>query len=95
MPRHFERVVVIYLENQHIDAVMGNGFMKTLHREARFSVNTLEFTHPSQPNYIAMTAGIPCGVVDDLKHISTRRTSLICLRPKVYLESLYREPTRG
>jgi len=46
-----------------------------------------------------MTAGIPCGVVDDLKHDIDSTTSLICLRPKgitwkAYIENLPADKTK-
>jgi len=67
MTKAFDRILIIMLENQLVDAVVGNAFMKDLAGKGIFLSNYFGITHPSQPNYIAAIAGLPMGVTDDSK----------------------------
>lgn len=67
MAKVFERIFIIFLENKSEQAVLDNAFMKDL---AALGVKLSKYfgvTHPSQPNYIAATAGLPF-VTDDNRH---------------------------
>jgi len=63
--RHFERVLIIVLENQDYSSAMGNEFLaKLAARGAGFS-NFKNLYHPSYPNYLAMIAGTSFGAHSD------------------------------
>ncbi|MBV9924089.1 MAG: hypothetical protein JOZ96_03545 [Acidobacteria bacterium] len=63
----FERIFIIFLENKSEQAVLDNAFMKKLAARGVRLSKYFGVTHPSQPNYIAATAGLPF-VTDDNKH---------------------------
>ena len=67
MKQAFERVFIIIFENKSEQAVLDNAFMKGLAAKGVRLSNYFGVTHPSQPNYIAATAGLPL-VTDDSKH---------------------------
>lgn len=60
--KHFDRVLIIVLENQNYSAAMKDPFLAQLaQRGASFS-NFKALIHPSYPNYLAMVAGSTFGV---------------------------------
>ncbi|KAJ3309734.1 hypothetical protein HDV04_005779 [Boothiomyces sp. JEL0838] len=62
----FKNYFVIVFENQNYDTVLNNAYMgKVLPSKGRLLTNYHGVTHPSQPNYIAMTSGSPKGVFLD------------------------------
>ncbi|GAA1949104.1 alkaline phosphatase family protein [Kitasatospora viridis] len=61
-------VVVVVLENQAADAVLGNPSAPYLNQLARTGAqftDSTAITHPSQPNYLDLFAGSDQGVTDD------------------------------
>jgi hypothetical protein len=60
----FERIIIVFLENATRDAVLRNPYMRDLRKKGVFLKNSVGLTHPSQPNYIAVTGG-------DIFNIST------------------------
>jgi hypothetical protein len=58
-------VFVVVLENTDATAALQQPFLKRLIREGALLRNYHGIAHPSQANYIAMTAGDTYGVVDD------------------------------
>ncbi len=67
MVKVFERIFIIILENKSEQAVFDNAFMKGLAAQGVRLSKYFGVTHPSQPNYIAATAGLPF-VTDDDRH---------------------------
>ena len=67
MARAFERIFIIILENKSEQAVLDNAFMKDLAAQGVRLSKYFGVAHPSQPNYIAATAGLPF-VTDDNRH---------------------------
>jgi phosphatidylinositol-3-phosphatase len=66
--KNFQHVFVIMMENTGYDALVGNTNAPWINSAiAKYGVATNYFgvTHPSQPNYIASTAGTRAGVADD------------------------------
>jgi Phosphoesterase family len=57
MATGFEQIVIVFLENATRDAVLGNAYMRGLRSKGVFLKNSVGLTHPSQPNYIAVTGG--------------------------------------
>src|SRR6266852_872235 len=55
--KHFERVLIIVLENQDFASAMGNEFLSKLASKGTSFTNFKNIYHPSYPNYIAMIAG--------------------------------------
>src|SRR5215471_9839292 len=98
MPNTFDRIVIIMLENQLVDAVLGNAFMKQLAGRGTFLSNSFGIMHPSQPNYIATIAGAPLGVSSD-NPIDLNATNLVDLLEakgitwKAYMENLPQNKT--
>ena len=63
--KHFDRVVVVFLENQGYAAAVAQPFFKDLITRGALLSNFYAETHPSQPNYIAFAAGTTRDVVGD------------------------------
>jgi phospholipase C len=66
--KNFQHVFVIMMENTGYNALVGNPHAPWINGAiAKYGVATNYFgvTHPSQPNYIAATAGTRAGVPDD------------------------------
>ena len=88
----FDRIFIIIFENQLHSAVLDNAFMKGLASEGVRLSNYSGITHPSQPNYIAATAGLPFVTNDD--PIDLPDTSIVDLLEakqvnwKAYMEDL-------
>jgi hypothetical protein len=61
----FERVIIVMLENATRDTVLKNTYMNALRQQGVFLKNSFGLTHPSQPNYIAMTGGDTFGITTD------------------------------
>jgi hypothetical protein len=88
----FDRVFIIVLENELRSAVLDNAFMKSLASDGVDLSSYAGVTHPSQPNYLAATAGLPFTVNDD--PIDLPDTSIVDLLEaknvtwKAYMEDL-------
>ncbi len=66
-PPQYDHVVWILLENVGYSVVDSPSapYLNSLARECGLAVNYLAITHPSLPNYIALTSGSTRGVTDD------------------------------
>ena len=66
--KNFQHVFVIMMENTGYDSLIGNPNAPWINAAAAtdgLATNAYGVTHPSQPNYIAMTSGSTNGVADD------------------------------
>ena len=68
-PRH---VLVIVMENHSYDEAISGTFTASLAARYRVAENYHAITHPSVPNYLAMTSGKTWGVRDDSYHVLPR-----------------------
>ncbi len=59
--KHFERVLIIVLENQDYSSAMRNEFLAKLAARGTSFTNFKNLYHPSYPNYLAMIAGSSFG----------------------------------
>ncbi len=67
MPR-FDRIVVIVMENQSFEDLIDNPdapFINALAAQYGLALDYSDITHPSLPNYLALTGGDTFGTVDD------------------------------
>ncbi len=55
--KHFDRVLVVVLENQNYSSAMNDPFLKELASKGANFSNFKNLTHPSYPNYLAMISG--------------------------------------
>lgn len=65
---NFEHIVLIVLENQYMQNVIGSGFMPNLNALAAQNVilsNYYAVAHPSLPNYLAMVSGSTQNITSD------------------------------
>jgi hypothetical protein len=60
--KHFDRVLIIVLENQGYSAAMSNEFLAKLATKGTSFRNFKNLYHPSYPNYLAMIAGSSFGM---------------------------------
>ncbi len=60
--RYFDRAIFVVFENTNYSAAIKQPFFKSLADEGAHFTNFLALTHPSQPNYIALTSGSLNGV---------------------------------
>ncbi len=63
--KHFDRVVIVVLENQNFTSAMKDPFLSDLAKRGTLLTNFRNLYHPSLPNYIAMIAGNSFGVHND------------------------------
>ena len=61
-------VFVIVLENRSIDEVLGMSYVAQLASKYALATNYHGVSHPSLPNYLALTSGSTWGVADDGYH---------------------------
>lgn len=57
-----DKVMIVVLENADFSEAMGHPFLSRLAREGALLSNFHALAHPSQPNYVALTAGTLKGV---------------------------------
>lgn len=65
MPRAFNRIVIVMLENAVRSRVLANSYMNDLRTKGVFLENSYGVTHSSQPNYIATIGGDTFGLFND------------------------------
>src|SRR5207249_2230015 len=99
MAKAFDRIFIIMFENQTLDAVLGNPFMKNLAERGALMTRYFGIAHPSQPNYIASIAGLPLGVTDDSKQDIDASNLVDLLEAKgitwkAYMENLPQDKTK-
>jgi len=63
--KHFDRVLIIVLENQGYSSAMRNEFLAKLATKGTSFTNFKNLYHPSYPNYLAMIAGSSFGMHSD------------------------------
>jgi hypothetical protein len=63
--KHFDRVLIIVLENQDYRSAMSNEFFAKLASKGTSFSNFKNLYHPSYPNYLAMVAGSSFGMHSD------------------------------
>ena len=67
-PRTYQHVVWLVMENHSYDSIIGSRaapYLNRLAAECGLATNFYAETHPSLPNYIAMTSGSTHGISDD------------------------------
>jgi hypothetical protein len=67
-PRRYAHVVWVVMENQAYGSIIGSGrvpYVNVVAAQCGSAANFHAETHPSLPNYIAMTSGSTHGVTDD------------------------------
>jgi fibronectin type 3 domain-containing protein len=67
-PANWQHVVWIVMENHAYNQVVNSSsapYENSLAAQCGLATNSFAITHPSLPNYIAMTSGSPQGVTDD------------------------------
>lgn len=62
---HFDRVLIIVLENQNFDSARKDPFLARLAQQGTNFTNFHAISHPSYPNYLAMVAGSSFGTQGD------------------------------
>lgn len=65
IPSH---VFVIVLENRSYAQVIGSGYIAQLAQQYAYASNYHGVSHPSLPNYLALTSGTTYGIADDGWH---------------------------
>jgi phosphatidylinositol-3-phosphatase len=65
-PKHFKHVILILMENHSYSAVAHSSpYLNGLAHQCGLATNYVAITHPSLPNYIALTSGGTQGILDD------------------------------
>jgi hypothetical protein len=92
-------VVVIVMENKERDDVLGNSasrYVNALARRYAVAASSYAITHPSLPNYLALTSGSTHGITSDCTDCSVSARNLVDqletahLSWKAYMEDLPR-----
>jgi phosphatidylinositol-3-phosphatase len=77
-PQRISHVVVVVMENHGESAIMGSPaapYINSLATHCAHATSYHAVSHPSLPNYLAMTAGSTFGITDDLGPASHRITA--------------------
>src|SRR5579884_3253763 len=61
-PKHFDRALIVVLENQDYESAIRNDLLKSLAQKGAVFSNFGNLYHDSYPNYLAMIAGSDFGV---------------------------------
>jgi phospholipase C len=65
-PSRYDHVVLVVLENHSYDQIAHSSpYLNELARECGLASNYESITHPSLPNYIALTSGTTAGIASD------------------------------
>jgi hypothetical protein len=67
-PKTLQHVVWVVFENKGYDSIIGSTsspYINSLAQQCGLATNFFAETHPSLPNYIAMTSGSTQGIIDD------------------------------
>jgi hypothetical protein len=70
--KNFQHVWVVMMENTSDTSLIGNThapYVNELAATQGYATNYFGVTHPSQPNYVAITSGSTNGVADDNDHV--------------------------
>jgi hypothetical protein len=94
--KHFDRVLIIVLENQNYSSAMKDPFLAHLAQTGASFTNFHALMHPSYPNYLAMVSGSSFGVRSNdqvtLPNDSSHRTIADLLDWKNYAEDYPSQP---
>ncbi len=94
--KHFDRVLIIVLENQNYSSAMKDPFLEQLAQTGASFSNFKALIHPSYPNYLAMVAGSSFGVRSNdqitLPNDNSHRTIADFLDWKNYAEDYPSQP---
>jgi phosphatidylinositol-3-phosphatase len=71
-PIQTRHVFVVVMENHSADEALTGQFTASLAAKYRFAANYHAITHPSVPNYLALTSGQTWGIQDDSYHVLPR-----------------------
>jgi hypothetical protein len=74
VPRHFEHVLIVILENEDNATVLKNPYMKSLADRGRLFANYNGLFHPSYPNYLGLVAGNFFHTLGDIQKTVDART---------------------
>ena len=76
-PKRYKHVLVIVMENHSYSAIDGSSpYLNGLARQCGLASRDVAITHPSLPNYIALTSGDTRGISDDCTDCSTNAPSI-------------------
>jgi phosphatidylinositol-3-phosphatase len=76
-PRVYRHVIAIVLENHSFNEIAGRSpYLNRLAAACGLADNYSAITHPSLPNYIAMTSGDTAGITDDCTSCSVSTNSI-------------------
>ena len=64
-PARYQHVVWVVMENHSADAALAGPYVASLAKQCAVASDYRAITHPSLPNYIAMTSGATQGITDD------------------------------
>ena len=62
VPKHFDHVLIVVLENQNYESAITNDLLKSLAQKGASFTNFGNLYHYSYPNYLAMIAGSDFGI---------------------------------
>src|SRR4051812_49028056 len=77
--KNFQHVWVVMMENTSDTSLIGNAnapFVNQLAQQYGLATNYFGVAHPSQPNYVAITAGTNAGVPDD-NDVTVNETNIV------------------
>jgi len=99
-PKRYKHVIVLLMENHSYSAVSHSSpYLNGLARQCGLATNYVAITHPSLPNYIALTSGGTQGISDDCTDCTAGSSSIFeqvgSLGWRAYEESMPRPGFTG
>jgi len=91
----FKKIFIVIFENSEADKTLEQPTFKALANQGAYLNDFRAITHPSQPNYIAMTSGSTHGIKDDKPYIINAENIVDLLEKKNISWKVYAEDYPG
>ena len=91
----FKKVFIVVFENEEANVTLQQPTFHTLAGQGAYMHNFHAITHPSQPNYIAMTSGSTQGITDDKPYVIDAKNITDLLEKKSLSWKVYAEDYPG
>jgi phosphatidylinositol-3-phosphatase len=76
-PKTYKHVIVVVMENHRFSQIDGSSpYLNSLAKQCGLAANYSAITHPSLPNYIALTSGDTQGISNDCTSCNTNASSI-------------------
>ncbi|KAI8868675.1 phosphoesterase-domain-containing protein [Ramicandelaber brevisporus] len=93
--KHFDRVFIVIFENMAYKNVTADPYFAGVAKQGLLLTNYFAVTHPSEPNYVALTYGSTANITDDAKYDIQGKSIVDLLEAKGVSWKSYQEAYPG